>query len=75
VQAASAKKKKTGWVHTEKGYRYRRSDGTWVRNTWKKIDGKVYYFEGSYTDYEANKLKRLGLEEPKRIRYRKLMED
>ena len=38
-------------------------------------DGNVYYFEGSYTDYEANKLKRLGLEEPKRIRYRKLMED
>ncbi len=38
-------------------------------------DGKVFYFEGSYTDYEANKLKRLGLEEPKRIRYRKLMED
>ena len=38
-------------------------------------DGKVYYFEGSYTDNEANKLKRLGLEEPKRIRYRKLMED
>ena len=38
-------------------------------------DGSVFYFEGSYTDYEANKLKRLGLEEPKRIRYRKLMED
>ncbi len=38
-------------------------------------DGKVFYFEGSYTDYEANKLKRLGLEEPKRIRYRKLMDD
>jgi ATP-binding cassette ChvD family protein len=37
-------------------------------------DGQVFYFEGSYTDYEANKLKRLGLEEPKRIRYRKLME-
>ena len=37
-------------------------------------DGHVFYFEGSYTDYEANKLKRLGLEEPKRIRYRKLME-
>ena len=37
-------------------------------------DGNVFYFEGSYTDYEANKLKRLGLEEPKRIRYRKLME-
>ena len=35
-------------------------------------DGNVYYYEGSYTDYEAHKLRRLGLEEPKRIRYRKL---
>ncbi|MGM9678284.1 MAG: energy-dependent translational throttle protein EttA [Bacteroidaceae bacterium] len=35
-------------------------------------DGNIYYYEGSYTDYEAHKLKRLGLEEPKRIRYRKL---
>lgn len=35
-------------------------------------DGKVFFFEGSYSDYEANKAKRLGLEEPKRIRYRKL---
>ncbi len=38
-------------------------------------NGEVFFFEGSYTDYEANKAKRLGLEEPKRIRYRKLMED
>ncbi|MCR5181290.1 MAG: energy-dependent translational throttle protein EttA [Bacteroidaceae bacterium] len=38
-------------------------------------DGNVFFFEGSYTDYEANKLKRLGLEEPRRIRYRKLSED
>ena len=38
-------------------------------------NGEVFYFEGSYTDYEANKAKRLGLEEPKRIKYRKLMED
>ena len=37
-------------------------------------NGEVFYFEGSYTDYEINKAKRLGLEEPKRIRYRKLME-
>ncbi len=35
-------------------------------------NGQVYFFEGSYTDYEVNKAKRLGLEEPKRIRYRKL---
>ena len=38
-------------------------------------DGNVFYYEGSYTDYEANKLKRLGLEEPRRIKYRKLTDD
>ena len=38
-------------------------------------DGNVFFFEGSYTDYEINKAKRLGTEEPKRARYRKLMED
>ncbi len=37
-------------------------------------DGNVFFFEGSYTDYEVNKAKRLGMEEPKRIRYRKLEE-
>ena len=37
-------------------------------------NGNVFFFEGSFTDYEANKCKRLGLEEPKRIRYRKLDE-
>lgn len=37
-------------------------------------NGNVFFFEGSYTDYEVNKAKRLGLEEPKRIRYRKLEE-
>ena len=35
-------------------------------------NGNVFFFEGSYTDYEINKAKRLCLEEPKRIRYRKL---
>lgn len=38
-------------------------------------DGNIFYYEGSYTDYEANKLKRLGLEEPRRIKYRKLTDD
>ena len=37
-------------------------------------DSKVFYFEGSYSEYEENKLRRLGYEEPKRIRYRKLGE-
>ena len=38
-------------------------------------DGKVFCFEGSYSDYEENKMRRLGIEEPKKARYRKLMED
>ncbi|MDO4210794.1 MAG: energy-dependent translational throttle protein EttA [Bacteroidales bacterium] len=37
-------------------------------------DGNVFFFEGSYSDYEINKAKRLGIEEPKRIRYRGLNE-
>ena len=37
-------------------------------------DGKVFWFEGSYSEYEANKKMRLGEDasEPKRARYRKL---
>ena len=38
-------------------------------------NGEVFYFEGSYTEYEENKMKRMGNVEPKRVRYRKLMED
>lgn len=36
-------------------------------------DSNVFFFEGSYSDYEENKLKRLGKEEPTRVRYRSLM--
>ena len=35
-------------------------------------DSNVFFFEGSYSEYEENKLKRLGKEEPTRVRYRKL---
>ena len=38
-------------------------------------DSNVFYFEGSYSEYEENKQKRLGNEEPKRVRYRKLVND
>ena len=38
-------------------------------------EGSVFFFDGNYSEYEVNKAQRLGLEEPKRIRYRKLMED
>jgi len=37
-------------------------------------DSEVYYFEGGYTDYEEAKKKRLGDIEPKRVRYKKLVE-
>ncbi len=37
-------------------------------------DGNVFFFDGNYSDYEVNKAKRLGIEEPKRIRYRKFDE-
>ena len=37
-------------------------------------DSQVYYFEGSFSDYEENKKKRLGGDlMPKRIKYRKLV--
>ena len=35
-------------------------------------NSQVFFFEGSYSEYEENKLKRLGKEEPTRVRYRKL---
>jgi ATP-binding cassette ChvD family protein len=38
-------------------------------------DGNVFYFEGSYTEYEENRRLRLGDELPKRVRYRKLIAD
>lgn len=36
-------------------------------------NSEVFVFEGSYSEYEENKHKRLGDEGPKRIRYKKLM--
>jgi ATP-binding cassette ChvD family protein len=36
-------------------------------------DSKVYWFEGSYSDYEENRKKRLGDAGPKRIKYRKIV--
>ena len=37
-------------------------------------NSEVFFFEGSYTEYEENKRKRLGDTEPRRPRYRKLIE-
>ena len=38
-------------------------------------DGEVVFFEGGFSDYEINKARRLGNEEIKKGRYRKLMEE
>lgn len=38
-------------------------------------DSNVYFFEGSYSDYEEDKLRRMGKTEPTRVRYRKLVKD
>jgi len=35
-------------------------------------DSQVYFFEGSYSDYEENKKKRLGDATPHRIKFKKL---
>lgn len=37
-------------------------------------DSSVYFFEGSYSEYEENKKLRLGNTDPKRFKYKKLME-
>jgi ATP-binding cassette ChvD family protein len=36
-------------------------------------DSEVYWFEGSYSEYEENRKKRMGDNAPKRIRYRKIV--
>jgi ATP-binding cassette ChvD family protein len=38
-------------------------------------DSQVYWFEGGYSEYEENRQKRLGDSGPKRVRYKKLMND
>ena len=35
-------------------------------------DAQVYFFEGTYSEYEANRKMRLGSVEPKRFKYKKL---
>lgn len=38
-------------------------------------DSEVYYFEGTYQEYEENKIKRLGNTVPTRVKYKKLLRD
>jgi ATPase subunit of ABC transporter with duplicated ATPase domains len=36
-------------------------------------DSQVTYFEGSFSEYEENRKKRMGDDVPKRVKYKKLM--
>jgi len=38
-------------------------------------DSEVYFFEGTYQEYEENKIKRLGNQVPTRVKYKKLLRD
>ena len=38
-------------------------------------DSSVYFYEGTYSEYEENKKMRLGNIEPKRFKYKKLMDE
>lgn len=38
-------------------------------------DSQVYWFEGTYSEYEENRKKRLGNSGPQRVKYRKLVRD
>jgi ATPase subunit of ABC transporter with duplicated ATPase domains len=38
-------------------------------------DSQVYWFEGTYSEYEENRKKRLGQAGPQRVKYRKLVRD
>ncbi|MEN8828588.1 MAG: energy-dependent translational throttle protein EttA [Flavobacteriales bacterium] len=38
-------------------------------------DSEVYFFEGTYQEYEENKIKRLGNTVPTRVKYKKLLRD
>ena len=38
-------------------------------------DSQVYSYEGSFSEYEENKLKRMGRTEPTRFKYKKLLKD
>ena len=38
-------------------------------------DSQVYWFQGTYSEYEENRTKRLGNVGPQRVKYRKLVRD
>lgn len=35
-----------GWENTDRGWKYKESNGIYVTNTWKQVDGIWYFFDG-----------------------------
>ncbi len=43
---SSANTSSQGWENTDRGWKYKESDGSYVTNTWKQVDGIWYFFDG-----------------------------
>ena len=43
---SSANTSSQGWENTDRGWKYKESNGSYVTNTWKQVDGIWYYFAG-----------------------------
>ena len=43
---SSANTSSQGWENTDRGWKYKESNGSYVTNTWKQIDGIWYFFDG-----------------------------
>jgi hypothetical protein len=45
----------------------------YVRQEREKVESKMYWFEGGFSDYEESYKKRVGDIVPKRLKYKKLV--
>ena len=43
---SSANTSSQGWENTDRGWKYKESNGSYVTNTWKQVDGIWYFFDG-----------------------------
>ena len=43
---SSANTPSQGWENTDRGWKYKESNGSYVTNTWKQVDGIWYFFDG-----------------------------
>ena len=58
------------FVKTQKGIRYRKAGGTYLKNTWAQIGGKIYHFQkNSYVSCGSAVSLRMGVWYRKVCRY------